>query len=571
MNKRIIIILLSFVFIFENISYAQNNLRDEFLKASKRKYEAYKKEQKEAYERFSKEQNEEYANFIEESWLLYEDFKKQSSPFTEPKFNEAPIAPNTEKLDWSSLAEAKEKAWNFVVKIFSDETKDDKASSDENVKEELSSDTTAIGVKLLSDTTKVNEELSSDIVKEDKYFLSDNNVDKELLLDNKVDTIKLDSLVKESSWVEVDFYGEKLYFNVSDSLKLKLNGLSESSVACYFRTISNFAVESSEVWNEILVVSEKFGLNEWGKFLLLQKIAESLFQDINERVLFCFYMLRNEGFYKVKVARGSVSNNLVLMMALDNTKEVYEYGYFVFVEQDVKMKYYLVYGAGREETRIYSYSLNKQDLHLNQLSLDFDSVLSIGACDRVRELRVDKLNKTIDLPFNSRNIAFLNDVPQTAFPIYFASALPLESQEVLEANFGNLRNEYSVVDAVNILLDFVQNSFAYKTDNDQFGYEKYFYPEESLGYPYCDCEDRSALFGWLVRTYVGLPVIGLQYPGHLATAVAFGDDVVIDGTGFVYGGKKYYVCDPTYRNAKAGMAMPEFKSVMPTVIKLKKL
>ena len=244
--------------------------------------------------------------------------------------------------------------------------------------------------------------------------------------------------------------------------------------------------------------------------------------------------------YKVKVARGGVSNNLVLMMALDNTKDVYEYGYFVFVEQDVKVKYYLTYGAGREEKTIYTYRQNQQDLQLAQVKLDFDKNLSIGTCDKVRELKVNSLNKTINLPFNSSNIAYLNDVPQTSFPIYFVSALPLDAQDVLGSYFGNLKNDYSIVEATGILLNFVQTSFNYKTDNDQFGYEKYFYPEEAIAYPFCDCEDRSALFGWLVRTYLGLPVIGLQYPGHLATAVCFGDDVNIEGTAFTYGGKKTY-------------------------------
>ena len=374
-----------------------------------------------------------------------------------------------------------------------------------------------------------------------------------------------------SSGVEIDFYGEKLFFNFDDKLKIKTSGLSESDVASYFSTISKLSKETSALWGEIIEVSDKFGLNDWGNFLLLQKISEQCFQDINDRVLFCFYMLRNEGLCKVKVARGRVSNNLVLMMALDNSKDVYKYGYFVFAEADTKVKYYLVYGAGREEKSVYTYAENKQDIQLAQVKLDFDKTLSIGSCDRVRELNVRKLDKTISLPFNSSNIAYLNDVPQTSFPIYFVSSLPLETQDVLTSYFGNLKNEYSVVEATGILLNFVQMSFNYKTDGDQFGYEKYFYPEESLAYPYCDCEDRSALFGWLVRTYLGLPVIGLQYPGHLATAVCFGSDVTITGTAFTYGGKKYYVCDPTYLGASIGMAMPEFKSVVPKVIKLKNL
>ena len=118
------------------------------------------------------------------------------------------------------------------------------------------------------------------------------------------------------------------------------------------------------------------------------------------------------------------------------------------------------------------------------------------------------------------------------------------------------------------MLNFVQTAFDYKTDEQQFGYEKYFYPEEVIAYPYSDCEDRSALFAWLVTEYTDAEVVGLQYEGHLATAVCFGNDVNISGDRFLYAGKRYYVCDPTYINASIGMTMPQFKNVTPEIIKM---
>ena len=45
--------------------------------------------------------------------------------------------------------------------------------------------------------------------------------------------------------------------------------------------------------------------------------------------------------------------------------------------------------------------------------------------------------------------------------------------------------------------------------------------DEPLFYPYSDCEDHSVLFAYLVRELPGLEVIGLDYPGHVATAVRF--------------------------------------------------
>lgn len=299
-------------------------------------------------------------------------------------------------------------------------------------------------------------------------------------------------------------------------------------------------------------------------------VAEAALSNVNDRVLFCFYMLRNEGGYKVKLARGRDSGKLTLLLALDNKKEVYSYIYFTFKENNRSVKYYSVYGGGNAKESIYSYDFCEQESALRQMRLDFDRTLHIGNCNKYRTLKIKKLGSEIRVPYSTAHLSFLNDVPMTVFPIYFSSPLSIEAQRALGAKFGALKQKYSQTEIVAILLNFVQTAFAYKTDEDQFGYEKYFYPEEVLGYSYSDCEDRSALFSWLVKTYAGADVIGLQYEGHVATAVCLGDGVSLKGDVFPFAGKKYYVCDPTYINASIGMTMPQFKGKMPKVINLRK-
>ena len=63
-------------------------------------------------------------------------------------------------------------------------------------------------------------------------------------------------------------------------------------------------------------------------------------------------------------------------------------------------------------------------------------------------------------------------------------------------------------------------------------------------------------------------MVGLNYPNHVATAVKFntnvtGDAVLIDNS-------KYIICDPTYIGSDVGMAMPQFKNVSPSVIRVNK-
>lgn len=111
--------------------------------------------------------------------------------------------------------------------------------------------------------------------------------------------------------------------------------------------------------------------------------------------------------------------------------------------------------------------------------------------------------------------------------------------------------------AANKLLNWVQTGFVYEYDDKVWGHDRAFFAEESLYYPYCDCEDRSILFSRLVRDLLGLEVALVYYPGHLATAVRFSSDV--RGDAMMIGGKRFIVCDPTYIGAPVGAQMPDLE------------
>ena len=67
-----------------------------------------------------------------------------------------------------------------------------------------------------------------------------------------------------------------------------------------------------------------------------------------------------------------------------------------------------------------------------------------------------------------------------------------------------------------------------------------------------------------MRRLTGLKVVGLHYPGHMATAVRFEGEV--KGDAVYHKGERYVVCDPTYLNADIGITMPQFKGIAPAVI-----
>jgi hypothetical protein len=114
-----------------------------------------------------------------------------------------------------------------------------------------------------------------------------------------------------------------------------------------------------------------------------------------------------------------------------------------------------------------------------------------------------------------------------------------------------------------------QGCFLYAYDESIWGYDRNFFGEESIFYPYNDCEDRSILLSHLVRDLVGLDCVLVYYPGHLAMAVNFPYDV--PGDYITVGGRKFTVCDPTYIGSDVGETMPTMKGKGIKVILLKRL
>ena len=141
----------------------------------------------------------------------------------------------------------------------------------------------------------------------------------------------------------------------------------------------------------------------------------------------------------------------------------------------------------------------------------------------------------------------------TRWRSYAVAPLSDEFKEGIYVDLKNFLEGKSKLEAVEILLNFVQTAFEYEYDNVVWGEDRAFFPEETLFYPYADCEDRSILFSRLVKDIVGLRVALVYYPGHLAAAVNFdtdvaGDFVMVDGVRFV-------ICDPTFIGAGVGRSM----------------
>lgn len=357
--------------------------------------------------------------------------------------------------------------------------------------------------------------------------------------------------------MQFDLYSTPCTVHASGDLAFQLHSLEEEDIADAWRVLSTEKYDG--LLHDCLELRQRLHLSDWGYICLLKRMSERLLSEQTghgEAVLLQMYLLTQSGM-KVRIAKSG--GRLVLLVPFDHT--IYNYSY-VTLEGD---RYYVLDKKTTGSVGVCNEAFPKEQRasivmrELPRLAPNTTTKRTFAA-KNFGSLRVE-------LSVNRSLIDFMNDYPvSSAWDCYANASL---SQEVKDALYPMLKKHIkgkSQQQAANMLLDFVQTAFDYATDQEQFGYERPLFGDESFYYPKNDCEDRSILYCTLVRELLGLDVVLVHWEGHLATAVCFTEAVA--GDYFSLNGKKYVVCDPTYIGASAGMTMPQFKQQQAEIVRL---
>ncbi|MCF0168508.1 MAG: hypothetical protein HUJ93_07725 [Bacteroidales bacterium] len=352
--------------------------------------------------------------------------------------------------------------------------------------------------------------------------------------------------------LHVECFGVPCTLSAEPKIFTRPKGYTTHQIADYWDSME--ATPNDAFWFSVTKTVTDFGLNDWGLYRLLESAALRQGFSQSDANLFCFYMLRSHG-YDVKIALED--DNPALLMCFDCT--IYR---LTYIEKEGR-KYHVV--TQRGASGLFMPNDWGDKTALKPMSLKLTTPLNIGDKYLTRQLVFANDGMKVEVPYNPAHQRFYNDMPMSDIASHLFASMPVKTENALRKAFEERVKKMSKVELVSDMLHFVQKSFDYQTDEQQFGEEKYFYPEELFAYPYCDCEDRSALFIWLVLHFTDYDAVGLYYPGHEAAAVSFGDDIT-QGDKVTFKGKNYLICDPTYMGASIGQCMPQFKKVTPEVM-----
>lgn len=366
----------------------------------------------------------------------------------------------------------------------------------------------------------------------------------------------LDEELEEESSFSFLFYGTPCRLPLVEKHRFVLHGTMEDDVADAWQWLSSgdylSVVASCLSWRD------RLHLCDWGYVCFVEQMAmEFLAGSRNEARLMQMYILTQSG-YKVRMAR--VGNRLVLL--LPSKDEIYEYPYLAVKGE----KYYIIDPSVHKET-LYLFDREYPEERQLSLLIRTEPLLAESLSD-VRYFSAKHHPEiAVGVSVNRNLMNFYEDYPRSnLIAVYVQTPLSRLVKEQLYPVLRQAVSGKSQAEAANMLIGFVQTAFSYQTDDVQFGEERAFFPDEIFFHPNSDCEDRAILYAVLVRDLLGLKTALLQYPGHVAVAVRFDEDVT--GDYMLIESARYTVCDPTYIGADIGMAMPQYRQVVADVFRL---
>jgi hypothetical protein len=382
---------------------------------------------------------------------------------------------------------------------------------------------------------------------------------------------------RQNNYMKFDVFGTECKVRIGENCRFKLKDVSSDAVADVIA--EEFPKpQYDNMLYDCLQERKRHDFSDWAYYQMLLVLTRKFYgEGTNEAVLAQAFLYSQSG-YKMRLAHDD--SHLYMLAA---TRHFIYNKLFFSLDGDW---YFMLDGKQSEQLRICQASFPKE----SSLSLQISAAQRLAMNPSNERTLTSRKNPDFSFTIHSNKnyIDFLGTYPSSTVNNNFMTRwsmyanCPLDEnireqlypqmkaklqgktelqqvQELLWWMHGNVDLEGVIQDA---------NCFLYRYDEDVWGIDRAFFGEETLFYPYCDCEDRSILLSHFVRDVVGLDVVLVYYPGHLAMAVHFNEPV--EGDYVMCDGRKFVIVDPTYIGSRVGETMPMVANEPTTVILLQR-
>ncbi|MEL6864834.1 MAG: hypothetical protein AAFP19_10455 [Bacteroidota bacterium] len=348
--------------------------------------------------------------------------------------------------------------------------------------------------------------------------------------------------------LSVRFYGEEINLSYQPELaQVAKICAKDRCIKKYYETMEASG-QYQLLLDELLHYKEKWQLSDWLYYVLIRKTVEQLYQgaDVEEgkeemlNTLGTWFYLTKSG-YETRLTNVSLK---ALFLYVPSNELVYGTSYM----RDRKKRYYnLTAHYQKVNTKGFAFRMNEFEPLRDGQPFSFRTPhlpnLSPQIAHRDIEFKVDDESYTLHLELDSNALQIMRQHPTMQPMDYLEVPISQTAKASLLPQLQKLIEGKSNQEAVEILISFTRRAFTYKWDWDIYDDDKAMIADELLFSEYSDHEDRCALFYFLVKELLDLPMIIVSH---------FNDDLTIGieldqpvGNAFIYNERRYTICDPT--------------------------
>lgn len=367
---------------------------------------------------------------------------------------------------------------------------------------------------------------------------------------------------QENNTITFMFFGTECKIRVPQNKTFGLYEKSEKALAIAWQELSSSKYNNTI--RDFLDLRFRYKLCDWAYLCMINTFAK-LYAEIEDEATLLTAFIYSQSGYQMRLAMDG--DRLVLLYG--SIYNIYERPYFKIDSE--------IYIPFTEDSVKRISVCNYAFPNAKPLSLELRQIPAFTyIATKKRSLSSKRYpNLNVEVTVNKNLIDFYNSYPtgycdenfMTRWAIYANTPFEQNVIDSFERTLKDCINSLNELESAEIILNWVQTAFPYGYDDKVWGYDRAFFAEETLFYPYSDCEDRAILFTCLIRDLLGLDCILVYYPGHLATAVCFtmpvvGDSIKVKDLNFI-------ICDPTYIGAPVGHTMPNMDNSKAKIILLK--
>lgn len=362
-----------------------------------------------------------------------------------------------------------------------------------------------------------------------------------------------------------EFYSGTFNLELDSSMIVEYSQIpDEPSIQSFYSSLKQANYQPAI--HALKAYKEKYQLNDWLYYQLIRKTAQQISPKAENYPLYTLYkwFFLSESGYDARLA---LTKNQIL--------------FYVQSEEDIyDIPYYEKEGKQYVCLNFHDYSnidYQKDEIKPIDLTYPESRALFSYKVTRMPDFRPEDYSEKL-LKFNYRQKEYhfnvllnpeietiFKNYPGVSFESYFNIPLSRETYSSLIPLIRKNISGMSQKKGVDYLMRFTRYAFLYEPDEKNFGKEKRLSPEQTLFSEHSDCDDRAALFFYLVKEIYNLPMIALLYPTHITMAVQFNKPLA---NSITYKGKKYAVCEPTPQpeDLKIGQISNKLKNLAYTVV-----